>query len=226
MYIKQEEYLPLAKDLIASFSRDLLLFAEEDHNYTQAYKDAFQSKITEVEQKEASNTALVQQKQATQALYLLGEDLKKPLKSLRIRIERAGIPTNLTTQILTDIKKRNFEGVGSKLTDLISLVNAHLTLLQDKGMKSTIPQDLQDFQLAIAAKADEQTQLMKKVAGIIGTQKELYDGLYKYISEICEDGKLIFEGQQKADEYIIKRMLAKLHVDKVKSGEGKEIGGA
>ena len=76
MYIKQEEYLPLAKDLMASFNRDLTDFENEDHNYSQTYKDAFQAKITEVEQKEASNTALVQQKQITQDLYFLGENLK------------------------------------------------------------------------------------------------------------------------------------------------------
>lgn len=222
MYIKQEEYLPLAKDLMASFSRDLTHFTEEDHNYTQAYKDAFQARITKVEQKEASNTTLVQQKQATQALYLLGEDLKKPLKSLRIRIERANIPTRITTEILKDIKNRNFEGVGNKLLDLISLVNANTVALQEKGMKSTLPQDLQNFQLTIAAKADEQTQLMKKVTSIVGIHKELYEGLYKYISEICEDGKLIFEGEQKAEEYIIRKMLAKLHIDKTKNTEEKE----
>ncbi|GAA5085977.1 hypothetical protein GCM10023210_07330 [Chryseobacterium ginsengisoli] len=222
MYIKQEEYLPLAKDLMASFSRDLIYFTEEDHNYTQAYKDAFQAKITEIEQKEASSTTLVQQKQATQNLYLLGEELKKPLKSLRIRIERADIPTRITTEILKDIKNRNFEGVGNKLLDLISLVNANTVVLQEKGMKSTLSQDLQNFQLVIAAKADEQTQLMKKVTSIVGIHKELYESLYKYISEICEDGKLIFEGEQKADEYIIRKMLAKLHVGKIKNSAEKE----
>lgn len=215
MYIKHEEYLPLAKDLMASFSRDLADFTDEDHNYTQTYADDFQAKITETEQKETSNTALVQQKQITQDLYLLGENLKKPLKSLRIRIERAGIPTKLTVQVLKDIKNRNFEGVSAKLADLISLVNNNSAILQTKGMKNTLPQDLQDAQTAIAAKADEQTQLMKKVAGIADTNKVLYEELYQYISEICEDGKLIYEGEQKADEYTIKKMLAKLHANKI-----------
>ncbi|MCY0977036.1 hypothetical protein PGH12_07740 [Chryseobacterium wangxinyae] len=215
MYIKQEEYLPLAKDVMASFSRDLADFADEDHNYTQAYLDAFQAKIIETEQKEASNTALVQQKQITQTLYLLGENLKRPLKSLRIRIERAEIPTKLTVQVLKDVKNRNFEGVSAKLADLVSLVNSNSTALQTKGMKSTLPQELQDAQISIAAKADEQSQMMKSVAGTIDVNNELYKALYNYISEICEDGKLIYEGEQKADEYTIKKMLTKLHANKI-----------
>jgi hypothetical protein len=221
MYIKQEEYLPLAKDLMASFNRDLADFTNEDHNYTKTYIDAFQAKITETEQKETSNTTLVQQKQITQDLYLLGENLKRPLKSLRIRIERAGIPTKLTVQVLKDVKNRNFEGVSAKLGDLVSLVNNNSTVLQTKGMKSTMPQDLQDAQTAIAAKADEQTQLMKKVAGTIDVNNVLYDELYNYISEICEDGKLIYEGEQKADEYTIKKMLAKLHANTIKPVQEK-----
>lgn len=221
MYIKQEEYLPLAKDLMASFNRDLTDFENEDHNYSQTYKDAFQAKITEVEQKEASNTALVQQKQITQDLYLLGENLKKPLKSLRIRIERAAIPTKLTVQILKDIKSRNFEGVSEKLGNLISLVDNNSAALEAKGMKNTVPQDLQNAQTNIAAKADEQTQLMKKVASIVNSNNELYDQLYQFISEICEDGKLIYEGEQKADEYTIKKMLAKLHANKIQGTEIK-----
>lgn len=221
MYIKQEEYLPLAKDLMASFNRDLTDFENEDHNYSQTYKDAFQAKITEVEQKEASNTALVQQKQITQDLYLLGENLKKPLKSLRIRIERAAIPTKLTVQILKDIKSRNFEGVSEKLGNLISLVDSNSAALEAKGMKNTVPQDLHNAQTNIAAKADEQTQLMKKVASIVNSNNELYDQLYQFISEICEDGKLIYEGEQKADEYTIKKMLAKLHANKIQGTEIK-----
>ncbi len=221
MYIKQEEYLPLAKDLKVSFSRDLADFENEDHNYSQAYVDAFQAKITEIEQKEASNTALVQQKKITQELYLLGENLKKPLKSLRIRIERSDIPSNLTVKILKDIKTRNFEGVTQKLGDLVSLTNTNSAVLQTKGMKSTVPQNLQDVQTAIAAKADEQTQLMKKVASIADSNKNLYDALYKFISEICEDGKLIFESEQKAEEYTIKKMLAKLHTNKTQQVQEK-----
>ena len=192
------------------------------YNYTQLYKDAFQAKISEIENKEASDTALVQQKQMTQDLYLLGENFRKPLKSLRIRIERSGIPSNLTVKILKDIKVRNFEGVSQKLGDLVSLVTENSVTLQSKGMKDSMLQDLQNLRTAIAAKADQQTQLMKKVASIVANNKGLYDELYQFISEICEDGKLIFEDEQKAEEYTIKKMLAKLHANKIQTVQEKQ----
>ena len=130
-------------------------------------------------------------------------------------------PPNLPCRLLKDINSRNFKGVSEKLGNLISLVDNHSAALEAKGMKNTVPQDLQNVQTNIAAKADEQTQLMKKVASMVDSNKELYSELYQFISEICEDGKLIYEGEQKADEYTIKKMLAKLHANKIQGTEIK-----
>lgn len=211
MNIRQEEYLPLAKDLFQSFSRDLSDFTAEDHNYTPQYKDLFWAKIQEVETKEQQDSTLVQQKKVTQELYLAGDNLRLPLKKLNLRIQRSGIPTTLVSDIIKNIRRRNFEGVSDQLTKLIQVVSENSVALQAKGMKGSLPAELQVAQTAIAAKADEQTQMMKKVSGTINTNNQLYKELYAFVTNICEDGKLIYEGTQKVEEYTLRKMLNRMH---------------
>lgn len=219
MNVKQEEYLPLAKDLYQSFQRDFNDFMAEDHNYTQSYKDLFNAKILEVEQSEYSDSTLIQQKQATRELYLLGDQLRLPLKKLHLRIQRAEVPTNLASEISKDIRTRNFEGVADKLQRLIQILSDNASKMQNAGMKNDVVTLLQDARVEIAGKANDQTQLIKKVSGGVDNNRNLYKELYTFVSHICEDGKLMYEGTQKADEYTIKKMIARLHKNAAKGND-------
>jgi methyl-accepting chemotaxis protein len=219
MYVKQEECLPLAKDLYQSFQRDFNDFMAEDHNYTQAYKDLFSAKIDEVEQQEFNNSVLTRQKQATRELYLLGDQIRLPLKKLNVRIKRAKLPTDLVTDISADIRNRNFEGVADKLQRLIQILSDNASQMQAAGMKNDIVLLLKEARVEIAEKADMQTQMMKEVSGKSDETRHLYKELEAFIRHICEDGKLMYEGTQKADEYTIKKMIGRLHK---KGGKGND----
>lgn len=224
MYVKKEEYLPLAKDLYQSFQRDFNDFKAEDHNYTPAYLKLFNSKIEEVEQSEQRDSALIQQKQITRELYLLGDQIRLPLKKLHLRIKRAKLPTNLVTEISSDIRNRNFEGVADKLQRLIQILSDNAEKMQAAGMKEDAVLLLAEARVGIALKADDQTQMMKKVSGKTEGTNHLYKELEAFIRHICEDGKLIYEGTQKADEYILKKMIGRLHKNTGKSdGDDSEL---
>ncbi len=219
MYVKQEECLPLAKDLYQSFQRDFNDFMAEDHNYTQAYKDLFNAKINEVEQQEFNNSILTRQKQTTRELYFLGDQIRLPLKKLNLRIKRAKLPTNLVTDISADIRNRNFEGVADKLQRLIQILSDNASQMQAAGMKNDVVLLLKEARVEIAEKADLQTQMMKEVSGKSDETHHLYKELEAFIRHICEDGKLIYEGTQKADEYTIKKMIGRLHKNAGKSND-------
>lgn len=211
MNVKQEEYLPLAKDLYQSFQRDFNDFMAEDHNYTPAYLKLFNAKIEEVEQSEQRDSALIQQKQTTRALYLLGDQLRLPLKKLHLRIQRAEVPTNLAAEISKDIRTRNFEGVANKIQRLLPILAGNVSQMKAAGMKDEVIGLLEKARVEIEAKANDQTQLMKKVSGDGNITRNLYKELYTFIRRICEDGKLMYEGTQKADEYTLKKMIGRLH---------------
>jgi hypothetical protein len=66
-------------------------------------------KTDAVRAKETGDALLVQQKQATQDLYVLGNELNKPMKLLDLVVKKANVKTTLPSDVLKKIKNRNFE---------------------------------------------------------------------------------------------------------------------
>ncbi|SEM55395.1 hypothetical protein SAMN05421856_104147 [Chryseobacterium taichungense] len=214
MRLQQEEYVPMADVLLRSFSRDLSIFEAENHLFNSEYLQAMQSKTDEVRAKEAADLVLAQQMQSTEDLYILGDQLNKPLKILNMVIKKANIKTSVATDILNKIKKRNFEGALMSLNSLKQIVSAQSALLQANGMKADMLATLEDAFTAITTKSNEQTAFQQQRKAFTSTNKHLYKELYKYISEVAKLGKIIFSGEQKASEYTIDHILAMLHASK------------
>ncbi|WP_042722601.1 hypothetical protein [Flavobacterium sp. B17] len=220
MKLQKEEYVPMADVLLRSLARDLSVFEAENHLFNSGYLQAMQSKTDEVRAKEAADLVLVQQKQSTEDLYILGNQLSKPLKILNMVIKKANVKTSLATDVLNKIKKRNFEGALMSLNSLKQIVSAQSALLQAKGMKADMLTTLEDAFTAITAKSNEQTAFQQQRKAFTSTNNHLYKELYQYISEVAQLGKIIFSGEQKASEYTIDRILAMLHSSKGDSSTG------
>lgn len=212
MKIQKEEYVPVASAILRSFSRDLPLFEAENHLYNAQYLDAMRSKTEELRAAESADLLLIRQKKVTQELYALGRNLLSPLKLLNLVLNKAGISTKLASDVMTDLNKRNFEGALSSLESLRQVVSAHNALMISKGMKATAPATLENAITAITEKSTEQTAYQQQRKGFTADHKVLYKELYLYITEVAKLGKIIFEGQQKKDEYTISKLLALMHV--------------
>lgn len=214
MKLQQEEYVPMADVLLRSFSRDLSVFEAENHLFNSEYLQAMQNKTDEVRAKESSDLVLVQQKQCTSDLYILGDQVGKPLRILNVVLKKANVKTPLATDVRNKIKKRNFEGALLSLASLRQIVSAQSALLQANGMKADVPAILEEAFTAMTAKSNEQTAFQQQRKAFTSTNKKLYKELYKYISEVAGLGKIIFSGEQKASEYTIDHILAMLHVSR------------
>ncbi|WP_374458658.1 hypothetical protein [Chryseobacterium taeanense] len=214
MKLQKEEYVPMADVLLRSLARDLPVFEAENHLFNSGYLQAMQNKTDEVRAKEAADLVLVQQKQSTEDLYILGDQLSKPLKILNMVIKKANVKTSLATDVLNKIKKRNFEGALMSLNSLKQIVSAQSALLQANGMKADMLTTLEDAFTAITAKSNEQTAFQQQRKAFTSTNNHLYKELYRYISEVAQLGKIIFSGEQKASEYTIDHILPMLHATK------------
>ncbi|WP_345206492.1 hypothetical protein [Chryseobacterium ginsengisoli] len=95
-----------------------------------------QNKTDEVRAKETGDAVLVQQKQTTQDLYLLGNEANKPIKLLNLVLSKANVKTTLASDVLKKIRKRNFEGALLSLKSLKQVVSAQSALLIANGMKA------------------------------------------------------------------------------------------
>lgn len=222
MGIQKEEYVPIADALLRSLSRDLNLFEAENHLFNSSYLLAMQNKTDEVRAKETGDAVLVQQKQTTQDLYLLGNELNKPIKLLNLVLSKANVKTTLASDILKKIRKRNFEGALQSLKSLKQVVSAQSALLIANGMKADTETMLESAFNNITAKSNEQTGFQQQRKAFTSANKNLYKELYVYISNVAKLGKIIFQGEQKASEYTIDNLIAMVHVTKGNNGESSK----
>lgn len=166
-----------------------------------------------------SGEILIKQKQTTQELYILGNELNKPMKLLNLVFAKAGLRTSLASDVLKKIRKRNFEGTLQTLKSLKEVVTENSDLLIFKGMKANTITMLENSFDTITSKSNAQTGYQQQRKASTSANKGLYKELYVYISEVAKLGKIIFQGEQKASEYTIDDLIALLHSSQKKNSK-------
>lgn len=213
MSIKQEEMVPLADMLIASFERDQTVFQAENELYSVAFLNAFKTHTETVRQLERADTLLIQQKTTTRELYQLADDLYQPLKLFGIVVDKAGLPTNIVQDTINNLKSRNMEAVLVNLKSLNQVVNGNMNLLSSKAMKANFPELLETKFEEITAKSNLQTRIMQQRQLLTNENAGSYNKLYNdYIMDVCKIGKVIHQGNPKVKEYTVSDLLKKLRV--------------
>ena len=213
MTIKQEELVPVADMLIASFERDQEQLEAENELFSEAFLNAFKAHTEAVRQLERADTLLIQQKTTTNELYRLADDLRQPLKLFGIVIEKAGLPTSIVQDTLANLRIRNMEGALVNLKALNQVVNSNLTLLTSKAMKADFPKLLEEKFNQITTKSNLQSKIMQKRQLLTDANLGSYSKLYnEYIADVCKIGKVVYQGQAKAKEYTISNLVKKLRV--------------
>ena len=219
MRIKQEEYVPLADMLISSFERDQAEIEAENDFYSIAFLNQFKTTTEEVRELEKADVLLTKQKTVTKELYLLADNLYKPLKIFNIVVQKAALPTSLVQDIITNLKKRNIEGGLVDIKALMQVVTSNQALLTSKAMKANFPALLDTNFKALTEKSNLQTDIIKQRQLLTNDNGATYDILYNdYIADICTIGKAVYLGKAKANEYTISKMLKKLHVNRNGNG--------
>lgn len=216
MTIKQEEFVPVADMLIASFERDQVQLEAENEMYSEAFLNAFKEHTEVVRQQERADTLLVQQKTTTNELYQLADELRQPLKLFSIVVEKAGLPTAIVQDTLSNLRVRNMEGVLVNLKSLNQVVNSNIALLNSKAMKADFPDLLEEKFNEITSKSNLQNKIMQKRQLLTDANLGNYNKLYnEYIADVCKIGKVVYQGQAKAKEYTISNLVKKLRATPV-----------
>lgn len=219
MRIKQEEIVPLADMLISSFERDQPELEAENSFYSVAFLNRFKVVTEEVRELEKADVLLTQQKTVTKDLYLLADNLYKPLKIFNIVVQKAALPTKLVQDIINDLKKRNMEGGLANIKSLMQVVSSNQALLTAKAMKPNFPALLDTNFKALTEKSNLQTKIIKDRQLLTNDSGSTFDILYDdYIIDVCSIGKAVYHGTAKVNEYTISKMLKKLHVNHYGSG--------
>lgn len=213
MTIKQEEFVPVADMLIASFERDQAQLEAENELFSETFLNAFKAHTETVRQQEKADVLLIQQKTATNELYQLADDLRQPLKLFNIVVEKAGLPTTIVQDTLSNLRTRNMEGMLVNLKALNQVVNNNIELLSSKAMKANFPDLLEQKFDEITIKSNLQSKIMQKRQLLTDANLGSYNKLYnEYIADVCKIGKIVYQGQAKAKEYTVSNLIKKLRV--------------
>jgi hypothetical protein len=213
MTIRQEEFVPVADMLIASFERDQEQLEAENELFSETFLNAFKAHTEAVRQLERNDSLLIQQKIVTKELYQLADDLRQPLKLFGIVVEKAELPTTIVQDTLANLRIRNMEGVLVNLKSLDQVINSNLDLLNNKAMKANLPELLEEKFNEITIKSNLQSKIMQKRQLLTDANLGNYNKLYnEYIADVCKIGKVVYQGQAKAKEYTISNLVKKLRV--------------
>ena len=224
MAIKQEEIVPLADMLIASFERDQATFQAENVGYSVPFLNQFKAQTESVRQLERADTLLIQQKTITRELYQLADELYQPLKVFGIVVDKSGLPTTIVQDTIYNLKKRNIEGALVNLKALNQVVNSNAELLTNKAMKANFPDLLETKFEEITIKSNLQTRIMQQRQLLTNNNVENYNKLYNdYIMDICKMGKVIFKKSPKVKEYTITELVKKLRVSGTVTKVNKQV---
>lgn len=224
MAIKQEEIVPLADMLIASFERDQATFQAENVGYSVPFLNQFKAQTESVRQLERADTLLIQQKTITRELYQLADELYQPLKVFGIVVDKSGLPTTIVQDTIYNLKKRNIEGALVNLKALNQVVNSNAELLTNKAMKANFPDLLETKFEEITIKSNLQTRIMQQRQLLTNNNVESYNKLYNdYIMDICKMGKVIFKKSPKVKEYTITELVKKLRVSGTVTKANKQV---
>lgn len=208
--LKLEEYVLAASFLLTSFSRDRVELEEIFSEFTPAYEDEFNARLTVVKTLEQSLVLTEKQKGVTKALNQAASAMNKEFNILSFQFKRADLDTAIVSRVKRDLTSGNIEGANKKVDAVIQFLEDKSEILQSKGMKPNYITELGARNAALLKKNVQQKKLMDSRGKLTEVNKQKYKDLYEYISTITEAGKILYDGFKKEDEYTITKLISKM----------------
>ena len=218
--MRNEEYAPGASFLLSSFEQDQAAIVSVFSDFDAAYLAAFELQIEKVEKMDQGLVVSEQQKDATKLLNGMVDGLNTQLNVVAFRFQRAGLPTQLVTQVKEDLKSGNVEGGCMKMEGLIQLMVEKKTALAATGMQDNYPDELAQTTEHLRVYNKKQNELMNAGEELTSKQLNEYQVLFGYIKDICRAGKIVFDGMVKEDEYTMTKLIRRMRSGN--SGGSKE----
>ncbi len=136
----------------------------------------------------------------------------------QIVLKKSGLETAVASVVLKNISTRNIEGALVNIKSMGQLITANTTLLSSKGMKATLPSTLATKFDELTNLSNQQNEIMKERKTLTDDNKGSYVALKAFIADVRKIGKTLYQGEVKADEYNVTKLLTKLHSSGGKGG--------
>lgn len=203
--LKQENYVTVADFMVASLERDLNDFTKFYKTMNSNYLEGFKNAIAQVREFSSTTFSRVEQKQTTQKLYQLADELAHKITLLKSYAKRAKKDAPTLTSIYKQLRSRNIEGATKELREAMPYIQNIAPELAD--MPDDFLNGIPDTITQMEELNTKQNVLINKNKLNTADKKPLYNALYTYISDVAEAGKIIYKDNTKKDEYIITKIL-------------------
>ena len=219
-YLLKEEYSPAASFLYVSFKRDRLELFVRFKDFTPDYLVGFEAQIDKVKALEKGIVLTTDEKNATKDLYAMAERVNKEFNFLVFYFKKLTFDTGLLSKTKKDLTRRNIEGAIENIKGVKEFLIANKDALVAKGMAADFVETLEGMKVYLDDKNVLQNKMKNQIAALYEANKEVYDTLYEYISEIADAGKRFYIGEKKAKEYTISSLISRMRSGKKGGGDG------
>ena len=209
-HVRLEEYTTLGDFIEKSYNRDLDLIVVRYPKLGKPYRDSFLAKLAEVKTLEGKLFLTEEKKQATLHLYKVADYLGDEMSFINTYLKEAALDTKAVTALKNDLFKNNIEGAVLKIENVKQFLTQHKVVLVEEGMRPTFPDELDDAKEKLEQLNLSQNDFMNRLKLLSNDNKNIYKELYTMISKIANAGKLVFKGNVKRDEYVIKKIVSRM----------------
>lgn len=210
--LRLEEYATVGDFLRVSFVRDQTEIMVRYPKLNAAFLAGFDAKLQEIKTLESSIVLTDEQKTATAQLYAEAAVLNKELNFLSSYLKEANLDSTAVSELKKDLRNGNIEGALLKIESVKQYIVAHQAELVDEGMAPNFATTLAQHKTSMAAKNGLQNAYMDSRKTLTQTNKAKYVALYAEINKIIKAGKLVYDGQNKKDEYVLSKLIARMRV--------------
>ncbi len=209
--LKNEDYVPIGEIVLNNFSNDQPDFLKFYKSMNEDYRNDFEQALDKVKTLESSHyLRLKEQTTLTKALYAKCDETADRLQVLSSYLEFENLDCKKSQEASTAFRKRNVEGgVRSGKEVLIYASNSESLLAKNMpddflSQLSTMINDAEAMNL-------QQNDMLLQRTKASNDDRVHYDELYRYISEVCKAGKIVYKKDPaKKAQYTLSKIKALL----------------
>ena len=200
-----ENYVPAGELVLQQLEKDQADFLVHYKKMDSSYLSGFRSQIDIIKSIESTFVLTEQQKGLTTDLYALCDTAVSKMEFLRTYVKPAGLDHSVIASVNKQLKSRNVEGAVKTGKEALGYFKASEEKLVGGNMPDNFLTEMTDMFNTIEAKNTEQNAFFINRSQVVAQNKDSYNELYRYISEVCEAGKLVYKkNAQKRKEYTVR----------------------
>jgi hypothetical protein len=220
-YKCKDEELPVICEYASfSFKRDLADFTAYSPIFDQDYAEAFDQKITSINELVNPKIDTAERKIITARLYATMEGTLDPINRLEgyIKLAKNTIPItakDFGIKILRDkIHRGDAEGTLRNLRLVAENIDKYRTELNNVGFTAPLATQFTEAIISIDADNDQQYELLSKRKLLVLVNLGQFNDLYTQLNTICNAGKIIYRNTnpEKVKEYTFSYLLSKVRI--------------